>query len=75
MAVILPKTLLMWCTNFGGAYPKSSKNLASLNVERGVVTAAGTDAAANATYILKPSNDGSSWSVSGTCLKMGFCHD
>lgn len=20
MAVILPKTLLMWCTNFGGAY-------------------------------------------------------
>lgn len=55
--------------------PKSSKNLASLNVERGVITAAGTDAAANATYILKPSSDGSSWSVSGTCLKMGFCHE
>lgn len=55
--------------------PKSSKNLASLNVERGVITAAGTDAAAGATYILKPSNDGSSWAVSGTCLKMGFCHD
>lgn len=55
--------------------PKPSRNLASLSVDNGIITAAGTDAAANATYILKPSSDGSSWSVSGSCLKLGFCHE
>lgn len=55
--------------------PKSTKNLASLHVERGIITAFGTEAAANASYILKPSSDGSSWAVGGTCLKLGFCND
>lgn|SRR3990167_411282 len=56
------------------AKPKASKNLASLNVEHGMITATATDAANGATYILKPSSDGSSWAVSGTCLRMGFCN-
>ena len=56
------------------AEPKGTKNLASLKVERGVITAIATELAANATYILKPNTDGSTWSVSGTCLKLGLCH-
>ena len=54
--------------------PKSSKNLASLNVARGIITATATEAAGSVTYILKPSSDGSSWAVGGTCLKAGFCN-
>ena len=54
--------------------PKKTKNLADLKVENGVITAIATELAANATYILKPSADGSLWSVSGTCLKLGYCY-
>lgn len=54
--------------------PKSSKNLAALSVEHGMITATATEAAASATYILKPSSDGSSWAIGGTCLKLGFCN-
>jgi type IV pilus assembly protein PilA len=56
------------------AKPEPSKNLAALSVERGIITATATDAAANATYILKPSLDGSSWAIGGTCLTFGFCN-
>lgn len=54
--------------------PKSTKNLASLSVENGVITATGSELVNHATYILQPNNDGSSWTVSGTCLKNGFCN-
>lgn len=54
--------------------PKSSRNLASLMVEHGVITATATEAAGGATYILKPSFDGSSFAVGGTCLKTGYCN-
>lgn len=54
--------------------PKSTKNLASLTVDHGMITATATEAAAGATYILKPSSDGGSWAVGGTCLKMGYCN-
>jgi type IV pilus assembly protein PilA len=56
------------------AEPKSTRNLASLKVESGIITATATDLAAGATYILKPSNDGSNWSISGTCVKNGLCN-
>ena len=56
------------------AEPKATKNLASLKVENGVITATSTDTAGNASYILKPNPDGSIWAVSGTCLKSGLCH-
>jgi prepilin-type N-terminal cleavage/methylation domain-containing protein len=55
------------------AEPRSTKNLASIKVENGIITASATDLAASATYILKPNNDGSAWTVSGTCLKGGLC--
>jgi len=62
-----------------GAYgiptePKSTKNLAALKVENGVITATGTELVANTTYTLKPNADGSAWAVSGSCLKNGLCN-
>lgn len=56
------------------AEPKSTKNLASLTVENGIITAIASDLAANASYVLKPNADGSTWSVGGTCLKSGLCN-
>ncbi|MGD9107641.1 MAG: prepilin-type N-terminal cleavage/methylation domain-containing protein [Gammaproteobacteria bacterium] len=53
--------------------PSATKNLASLDVKRGVITATGTKAAGGYTYILKPDADGSHWDVSGTCVAAGMC--
>ena len=55
------------------AEPKGTKNLASIKVESGIITATGSGLVDNATYILKPSSDGSTWSIAGTCLKIGLC--
>lgn len=54
--------------------PKSTKNLESIKVENGVITATATKLIDNATYILKPNADGSIWSVSGSCVKSGLCN-
>lgn len=54
--------------------PKSTKNLASIQVQNGIITATGSELTNHATYILKPNTDGSAWSISGTCVKNGFCH-
>ncbi len=61
-----------------GAYgipsePLPTRNLASLTVDKGVITATGTDKTGNATYILRPSADGSIWTVEGSCLSTGLC--
>lgn len=53
--------------------PKNTKNLASIKVINGIITATSTDLAAHATYILKPNADGSAWIINGTCLKDGLC--
>jgi len=53
--------------------PSATRNLANLKVEAGVVTAQSTDIAGNATYILTPNEDGSTWTVSGTCLTESLC--
>lgn len=55
------------------AEPKGTKHLASLKVENGIITAVGTAMLSNVTYILKPNSDGSTWAVSGTCLKAALC--
>lgn len=54
--------------------PKSTKNLATVKVEKGVITATGTDLLNNTTYVLKPNADGNSWIIGGTCLKNGMCN-
>lgn len=53
--------------------PTSTKNLASIKVEAGVITATATSLASSDTYILKPNSDGSIWTIDGTCLKDGLC--
>jgi prepilin-type N-terminal cleavage/methylation domain-containing protein len=54
--------------------PRRTKNLASVKVENGVITATGSELVDNTTYILKPNSDGSAWSVSGSCVKNGLCN-
>lgn len=53
--------------------PSPTKNLASLAVRNGVITATGTPAAGSYTYILTPDDTGSNWKVSGSCVKAGVC--
>ena|SRR3990167_4510044 len=53
--------------------PKSSKNIENITVTNGVITATGTDIVDQATYILKTDSDGSTWTISGTCLQYGLC--
>ncbi|TAK79239.1 MAG: prepilin-type N-terminal cleavage/methylation domain-containing protein [Gammaproteobacteria bacterium] len=55
--------------------PNSTKNLSSVKVENGIITATGTDLVDNNTYILTPDSDGTTWTVSGTCLASGLCND
>lgn len=54
--------------------PKSTKNLASVRVDNGIITATASESINHTTYILKPSSDSSTWSVSGSCLKNGLCN-
>lgn len=54
--------------------PKSTKNLTSIKVEKSIITATGSPLTNNATYILTPNDDGSEFTVSGTCLENGLCN-
>ena len=51
------------------------KYLASITTDDGEITAVGTDAVDNATYILSPSKVNSvvSWSYGGTCNDLALC--
>lgn len=53
--------------------PAPSRSLASLSVHNGIITAEGTRLVGNATLILTPSEDGSHFSLSGTCLEHHLC--
>jgi len=67
-----PETLVIGENGLPDA-PAPTKNLASISVKKGVITAKASKAAGGYSYILKPVNDGASWSVSGTCVKKGLC--
>jgi|SRR6185295_1775483 len=54
--------------------PNPTANLLSLNITNGVITATSTPIAGNATFILTPNADGSTWTVAGTCIEAGLCH-
>src|SRR3990167_2615652 len=43
----------------------NTKNIADIKVENGIITAIGSGAVNNSTYILKPNHDGTSWSIGG----------
>ena len=53
--------------------PASTKNLASVKVKSGTITATGSPKVNNHTYILQPDTSGSNWTVSGTCVDAGMC--
>lgn len=53
--------------------PPPTKNLASVKVANGTITATGTKAAGDATLILSPNTEGSIWTISGTCIASGLC--
>ncbi len=52
---------------------QSTKNVASITVDHGVISATATEIAGGADYILTPSEDGSTWSLSGSCVQKGLC--
>ncbi len=51
-----------------------TKNLASITVSNGIITATSTKPAGDATLILTPTADGSVWTIEGTCLSKGLCN-
>jgi len=61
-------------TNGIPSSPPTTKNLASLSVENGIITAISTDAAGKASYILKPNIEGNTWTIEGSCLTTGLCN-
>lgn len=54
-------------------HQQSTENLSSINTQQGVITATGTSLVQNATYVLTPVDQGSLWSVSGSCKEAGLC--
>jgi type IV pilus assembly protein PilA len=56
------------------ASPNPTKNLASIKVKNGIITATGSQLVNNNTYILRPDKDGTNWSASGTCIINGICN-
>jgi prepilin-type N-terminal cleavage/methylation domain-containing protein len=54
--------------------PPPTRNLAKLSVENGVITATATTLADNATLIMSPDGEGSTWTIAGTCIEAGYCH-
>ncbi len=55
--------------------PKPTKNLARISVKKGIITATATSLINQATLILTPNEDGSHFSIDGTCVEMELCHD
>ncbi len=68
-----PETELNSGSNYLPTAPKASKNLESLVVNNGTITATGTEAAGTYNIILTPDSTGSHWSIGGTCVKAGIC--
>lgn len=54
--------------------PAATKNVASIVVNKGIITVTATALIDKATYILKPNADASAWEISGTCLQKQYCN-
>ncbi|MBU1926820.1 MAG: pilin [Gammaproteobacteria bacterium] len=53
--------------------PNATKNLDNITVKQGVITATATKQAGSYTFSLTPDENGSQWSVSGSCVEAGVC--
>lgn len=51
-----------------------TKNIASIKVDSGIITAIGTALVDNHTFILTPNEDGTVWTIGGTCLESELCN-
>lgn len=69
----IPKTELMIGTYGIPEAPTPTKNLAHIKINNGTITALATPLVGGKSYILKPNNDGSIWSVEGSCIAVGLC--
>jgi prepilin-type N-terminal cleavage/methylation domain-containing protein len=54
-------------------YTTNSKNVDTIRVRQGVITATASEAASGNTYILTPDDTGASWQISGSCVDTGMC--
>ncbi len=54
--------------------PPPTKNIASIKVLNGIITATSTKSAGHATLILTPDQEGNVWTASGTCINAGLCN-
>lgn len=54
---------------------KKTKNVENITVKNGIITALATKLLNNHSYILKPDENGTYWTISGTCLKDSLCSD
>ena len=52
---------------------QDGKHVQTLKVQHGAIMATASKLIDQVSYVLKPNSDGSIWSVSGTCLKKGYC--
>ncbi len=55
--------------------PTATRNLDSIQVQQGIITATGSAIVNHATYILTPNAEGTRWQISGSCLSQGLCND
>lgn len=53
--------------------PTPTKNLESLDIQGGVITATSAKTLGEYTYTLTPDATGSVWEVGGTCIEQGLC--
>jgi type IV pilus assembly protein PilA len=54
--------------------PVPTKNLESLSVKNGIISAKSTPTAGDATMVLTPNTDGTLWSIEGSCVSLGLCN-
>lgn len=67
------KNTLAFGTNGIPDAPAPTKNLADLTLENGTLIAKATELINGTTYTLTPNDNGSTWTIGGTCIEKGFC--
>jgi len=53
--------------------PAATTHLSSLTINNGIITATGTAISGSFTYVLTPNVNGTTYTVTGTCVAAGVC--
>lgn len=79
IALALQDGVLMKDLNSGENHipesPASTQNLTNIEVKKGIIIATASKKAGSYTLILTPDSLGNQWSMSGTCVTAGVCHE